>query len=535
MNDYSRREFVLFMGRGLALSAAALTLDGCVSGSKSGPLPLVPLKPSSEDNLKLAAGFRYEVLLRWGQPLNSQGLKFGFNNDYLAYLPLDPRNPYDGLLWVNHEYHDPYFNSGWRKDQARTLKQVAMERKEVGGSLVHIRKAAGQAWEFVPNSPYNRRLDAFTPIPFAGGATVLGKKSAIGTFGNCAGGITPWSTVLSCEENYMNFVGEAVFTNGKRSIKPADGYLSWDKHIQLPPEHYGWVVEVEPKTGKAKKLTSLGRFAHECATCIVAGDGRTVVYMGDDADDEFIYKFISAKPGSLEQGELFVADTVNGRWLSLSLKGNELLRKNFKTATDCLVRTREAARIVGATPQDRPEDVEIDPQSRAVLVACTSNKTRGRPFGSILKIEEKNADPLSLEFRASTFISGGPATGFACPDNLAFDPRGNLWMCSDISGANQANREYEPFGNNGLYYIPLSGDHAGRVFQVASAPNGAELSGPLFAPDGTLFLSVQHPGERHHDKGYPPSHWPDGGQSEPAPCVVQITGPTLERLIARMD
>ncbi len=165
-----------------------------------------------------------------------------------------------------------------------------------------------------------------------------------------------------------------------------------------------------------------------------------------------------------------------------------------------------------------------------MIISCTNNKKEGRPFGAILKIEEKNANPLSLEFTASTFIAGGPSSGFACPDNLVFDRRGNLWMCTDMSGSSIGQEPYGPFGNNGLFYIPLSGDHAGKAFQVASAPLGAELTGPMFAPDGSLFLSVQHPGEWAHYKNYPKSHWPDGGESEPKPCVVQIRGPALERL-----
>lgn len=519
----------------MALAAAASTIEGCATASLRAPPPFVPLKPSNEDILKLAAGFQYEILLRYGQPLNSDGEKFGFNNDFLAFIPLDPRNANEGLLWVNHEYHDPYYCGGWRKGMPRTVQQVSLERKSVGGSIVHIRRGAGQPWAMVANSSYNRRIDAFTPIPFAGGVKILGKSKAIGTFGNCAGGITPWGTVLTCEENYMNFVGEAVYRNGKREIETIDGYLSWEKAVHLPPEHYGWVVEVEVQTGKAKKLTSLGRFAHECATCIQATDGRTVVYTGDDTEDEHLYKFISSRPGSLEQGELFVADTENGRWLPLNWKNNGKLRTTFKTPLDCLIRTREAAKLVGATPLDRPEDIEIDPRTRAVFVSLTMNNKHKRPFGSLLKIEELNDDPLSLEFKASTFIAGGPASGFANPDNLVFDPRGNLWMCTDMSKSSLSVPPYESFGNNGLFYIPLSGDHAGRAFQVASAPVGAELTGPTFAPDGSLLLSVQHPGERHHDKGYPPSHWPDGGETDPAPCVVQIRGPALERLTSRVD
>jgi secreted PhoX family phosphatase len=97
------------------------------------------------------------------------------------------------------------------RGMARTVKQVALERKSVGGSIVHIRRTKESPWAIVPDSAYNRRLDAFTPIPFAAGIKILGTNTATGTFGNCAGGVTPWGTVLTCEENYMNFVGEAVY------------------------------------------------------------------------------------------------------------------------------------------------------------------------------------------------------------------------------------------------------------------------------------------------------------------------------------
>ncbi|MEO0813952.1 MAG: alkaline phosphatase PhoX, partial [Myxococcota bacterium] len=92
-------------------------------------------------------------------------------------------------------------------------------------------------------------------------------------------------------------------------------------------------------------------------------------------------------------------------------------------------------------------------------------------------------------------------------------------------------REYRPFGHNGLFYIPMAGEHAGRVFQVAAGPREAELTGPKFSPDGTtLFLSVQHPGEESKTGGTYTSHWPDGGSSKPRPAVVAIQGPALTAL-----
>lgn len=536
MNDISRREFLKFMG----CSSAVILAASCATKVPLAPevavkpaLPFSPIGPSKEDLLKLSDGFRYEILLRWRQKLNTKGELFGFNNDYLAYLPLNPANPDEGLMWVNHEYHDPYFVSDWRPGMPRTVAQFQKERKEVGGSIVHIRRdESDKRWQMVENSKFNRRLDGFTPIPLISDRAILGHKTAIGTLANCAGGVTPWGTILTCEENYDNFVGEAVYKDGQRTIVDGDPYLTWNKGLKLPPEHYGWVVEVNLKTGEAKKLCAMGRFNHECATTTVAGDGRTVVYSADDTENEHLYKFIAKKPGSLEQGDLYVADTTNGKWLHLNRARDERLKKAFRDHTEMLIRTREAAKIVGATPLERPEDVEIDPATKAVFVALTGNKGAKSLYGSILKIEEKDANPLSLEFTSSTYSAGGPETGFSNPDNLVFDKKGNLWMTNDMSGTSMHKGPYDQFGNNGLFYIPLKGPEAGRAFQVASAPRGAEFTGPCFSPDGkTLFLSVQHPGERAHSRPQMQSHWPDGGESVPAPCVVAISGPALEALV----
>jgi secreted PhoX family phosphatase len=530
--DLTRRRFLKFMGRTAVLSGALKVLPNCAhiygQSDRRSKSPFSPLLPTTEDKLSLASGFRYDIVLRWRQKLNAAGDLFGFNNDYIAYIPLDKDHPFDGLLWVNHESHDPFLNSGWAPGKPRTQEQVNLERREVGGSIVHVRKVQGR-WQMVPNSRYNRRLDAFTPIPFACERAIEGKISAIGTLANCAGGVTPWGSILSCEENYQNFVGEVSYADGRRLVTMVDEYLSWSNHVALPPEHYGWVVEVNPKTGEAKKLTALGRFCHECATTVVAQDGRCVVYSGDDTEQEHIYKFIGAKPGSLEKGSLYVADTVNGKWLLLDREKDPRLKMAFKDQTELLIRTREAAKIIGATPQDRPEDIEIDPITKHVFIALTNGLKKKNHFGSILKLVEKGNDPLSLEFKASTFMPGG--ADFACPDNMVFDPRGNLWMCTDISGKALYKEPYGRFGSNGLFYIPLSGPFAGAAYQVASAPAGAEFTGPCFAPDyKSLFLSVQHPGEGG-DPTRIISHWPDGGLAVPAPCVVEISGPTLNRLI----
>lgn len=331
----TRREFLEFMGYGLAASTALgqiAVLSGCSTSSKgsssSGKIPNLPFQ--FQDELKTVAGLSYYHLLTSGDKINSRGEYFGSHPDFLSYLPLSAQNPLDGYLWVNHEYFEPPFISGFQRTQKleeKTQAQIDLEKKEVGGSLVNIRKNLSSGkWELVANDQINRRYDGSTPIPFATGQNILG-KSAEGTLGNCCGGLTPWGTFLTCEENFHQYYGDVRFSSDrKRTVTPSQHPMAWDRKAPRPPEHYGWVCEIDPKTKSIHKLPSLGRFAHEGATVTTAKDGRAVVYMGDDRDNECFYKFVSDSKNSLAKGTLYVAvfedDTHQsgkgkGRWVPL--------------------------------------------------------------------------------------------------------------------------------------------------------------------------------------------------------------------------
>lgn len=485
------------------------------------------IDPASEDELVLMEGLQYDVLIKSGDAISAKDF-FGSHNDYLAFIPSPEGSIDEGLLWVNHEYLNPMFVSGYTGKGERTREQVDKEMYEVGGSIIRIRKEASGKWNIVQNDPANRRITAKTKIPFHYPKPIAGADHAIGTLANCAGGVTPWGTVLTCEENYDNFYGERDWKTG--GLAEASSY-GWEKFYNYPPEHYGWVVEVNPATGDAKKLVALGRCAHECATVHELPDGRVVVYTGDDANDECLYKFISSKPGSLLEGTLYVANLEKGRWESLDIKKQKVLKKAFKSQEEVLIRLREASKLVGGTPLDRPEDIEIDLITGNVLVALTNNRPKGNHHGSIPKLIEKDGKYDALEFSHDTFLAGGEATGFACPDNMAFDLAGNLWFTSDISGKSINKGPYTAFKNNGLFLVTRQGPQAGQVIQVASAPTDAELTGPYFSPDGkTLFLCVQHPGETSPSLAELTSNWPEGGTSMPKSAVVAISGPALEQI-----
>ena len=499
-------------------------------------IALESIMPSDKDNLILANGLNYHTIVKWGDKISDTDT-FGFNNDFTCFIPFDDDNPKDGLLWVNHEYVNPLFVSDFdaskyeNPSEHRTIEQVDKEMYNVGGSIVRIKEENG-VWKIVKNDPHNRRITGKTPIKLNWDSPIKGETTAIGTISNCSGGITPWKTFLSCEENYNDCFGETEYDeNNIAKHKPS--WLGWERFYSYPPEHYGWVVEVNPKDGTAQKHIALGRFAHECCTLYELEDKRLVAYTGDDKNNEHLYKFISSKSSSLKEGTLYVADTINGKWLALDWENQPILKNKFKDQTEVLIRAREAAKLLGATALNRPEDIEIDPITGNIFVSLTNNKPKGDFHGSIIKIEETNKKFDALTFKASTYKAGGEESGFSCPDNLAFDLSGNLWITSDISTSsmNKEHKPYMAFKNNSLYVIPRYGSDAGKVIRVVAAPRDAELTGPWFSPDGkTLFLSVQHPGEQTKDLNTPTSTWPFDKDNIPKPAVVAITGDLIEKM-----
>ena len=548
---YNRKEFISFLG---TASIGSLILPpfilGCgnstkpisaikLSANKIDRLSKTPIKnlaASNKDDLLLTDGLSYDCIIKWGDKISSQDT-FGFNNDYLCFLPFDQQNPHDGLLWVNHEYIDPLFVSGFNNkihskfQNHRTKDQVDKEMYNVGGSIIRIKEINGK-WKVIQDDPFNRRITGKTPIKLNWDFPIKGKNSVIGTHSNCSGGITPWKTFLTCEENYDQFYGETVY-NVDGSSQHVESYFGWEHFYNYPSEHYGWVVEIDPKDGSAQKHIALGRFAHECCTIYELDDKRVVAYTGDDKNDEHLYKFVSSKPGSLKEGVLYVANIEMGKWEALDWESQPILKEKFKDQTEVLIRAREAAKLIGATKLNRPEDIKIDPITGNIFIALTNNPTKNDYHGSILKLEEQNGDFDALKFSSSTYISGGDKLGFSCPDNLSFDLSGNLWFTTDMSASlmNKVGGVYMPFKNNSLFVIPRHGNQAGEVIRVASAPIDAELTGPWFSPDGkTLFLSVQHPGEQTTNINAPTSRWPFDTDNIPKPSVVAIKGDLIEKL-----
>jgi uncharacterized protein len=534
-----RKTFLSYLGTGAAALAAASAGLGTLEGKASAASPTAdhlfgfgtnkvsgyfePIAPSRQDKLILPKGYKYDVVAAMGDVINQAGEKFGDGSDYNAYFPIDGSNT-RGLLATNHEYTG-IFSVG-PIDGEPTAAQVKLNLEYQGMSVIEVYKDGNGTWKMDTTSKHARRINGFTKFDITGparGTAALGSAtSAQGTFANCSGGVTLWNTVLSCEENFSDLAEAA----------------------KLPQTHYGWVIEIDPfDKSFLKKHSALGRFNHENTAMGLAKDGRVVVYMGDDKKDACVYKFVSngkydkskgrANSALLEDGTLYVANLKSGKWIPVTLDGvkkalegkaDEL--KKWTNQGDVVTNCHDAAKLVGGTPTDRPEDIEISPFDNTVFICHTNNDSHGNIHGHITRIFEAGSDLGALEFDFEIFAAGGRQSGFSSPDNLAFDSNGNLWVVTDISSSSQNKGVHKSFMNNGLFVIPTVGPAKGEAMQFASGPVESELTGPFFTPDEkTLFLSVQHPGEETEDLNNPTSRWPHRpGDKGARAGVVAISG-----------
>jgi secreted PhoX family phosphatase len=536
------------------------------------------IAPSSADALEVANGFRADVLISWGDIFrdgNRRALRYGFNNDFLAYFPL--RGSREGLLFVNHEYPDPFFLHGYKPNGSpKNAAQVQEEQDSVGNSILHVKRRGNGRWKVVSPSKYNRRIYGDRPdLIFTGplrGAAGIG-NSAHGSVGNCSGGITPWGTALSCEENYDGY--------GTNVTAGTEFFYGWHQFGGQPEDaeyefntfkKYGWVCEHDPYDPGyvGRKHTALGRFRHENTAFRHEPGKKFVLYMGDDKANEGVYKFVSDRSlrssrhhgdnrRILEEGTLYIAHWkpegrrrfMSGQLVTASEGTGRWEPVPVEMLDDTATKLRAAigeAEYNEHYATNRPEDVEVA-EDGSVFIALTNNSSVGDSHGSVRRLREDRNDPEAPTFTWRDYAAGGPTgstepgkEGFSAPDNLVFDKAGNLWVVTDIStlSLNQPNNAYTYHKNNAMFMIPTSGRNKGVAFRFANGPVECELTGPYFTPDEeTLFVNVQHPGETTGIRATSPgifgqettytSWWPEGNKtagdnpSTPMPSTVAIT------------
>jgi len=317
------------------------------------------------------------------------------------------------------------------------------------------------------------------------------------------------------------------------------------------------------------KHTALGRFKHEGAAVVVAPDQRVVVYMGDDERFEYVYKFVTRgvyRPGNresnrrlLEEGTLWVARfdaDGTGTWIELTHGRNGLdAAAGFADQAEVVLNARAASDHVRATSMDRPEWIAVHPTTHEVYVSLTNNTERGadgkpavdaanpRPrnvFGHIVRWRETQGDPTSTTFRWDVFVLAGDprhadagkrgtikGDAFGSPDGLWFDPRGVLWIQTDVSTNTLNKGDYANLGNNMMLAANPS---TGEIRRFLTGPNGCEITGVVMTPDHrTMFVNIQHPGETPGERNDPAkpaavSSWPDGPRAgRPRSATIVVT------------
>ena len=599
------------------------------------------------DDLVLPEGFTYDLIAAWGDRVGDS--RFGYNNDYLSLIETAPN---EGYLAVNFEYISggtwmqtypmvigkqlPFAeliavaqaNEGEidafsleDNDLKAKIQEVSREGLiDQGLGVISVKRNAEGKWERT-YSQADRRVTGISgldnpnqALKATGAAVAIFTKEnklgyednlgdrIIGTFQNCAGGTTPWGTVLSAEENFQDQVPEPVMADGS-SLNPSEKpFLITDEDLDgranvfgLAGNKYGWMVEIDPANPNdyGTKHTWLGRYHHEAFGIRAVADKNLAVYSGCDRRGGHLYKFISQEkiqdPQDKANSRLFEAGMLYGakfspngvgEWIPLNsdtkispvspnqvvgglvilpnsdrtaggvmeVSSEEQLQplSQFKTLGDLyqgnspqetqgaiLIDAHFAASAAGITCTARPEDTEID-DNGTLFIAFTSGAAddEGGPdraifvgpngetdyeYGWIMKLQEDQSDPAALGFTWSMLATGGEVAnggaGFANPDNLTLDKKGNLWVVTDMStsvqneaiptrvkeGAKLTGKDLTgAFGNNSMWYIPLSGENAGKSYPFAIGPMECECTGITFNNNNSsLFLSIQHPGENN--------------------------------------
>lgn len=601
LGGMDRRKFLQGSAAVAALMAGGVGASGKAAAGQADPSSLTykGLGQINDADFHTADGYRHNIVVRRGDPIlkgapdfapgkidaKAAALQFGDNNDYIGLRPL--RRKRDGtrraLLAVNHEFVDVRMFAPDIAGELKNPELWRMAQMAHGMSFVVVeenRKTGN--WHLSPltdrAAKLNRRITAHTKMRIAGPAAGHRRMrtshspdglTALGTYGNCAGGMTPWGTVLTAEENVQfYFSGDATLGDEARARKRfgLDGkalfpWGAFDPRWNIDeepnePNHAGWIVEIDPTNPRSipVKRTALGRFKHEGAGCVINSDGRVVVYMGDDQRFEYLYRFVSNgqyrkhdqahNARLLDDGILYVAQFTDGQviWHPLVYGlGPHTKANGFESQADVVIDARRAADLVGATPMDRPEDVEVNPVTGSVFVNLTNNSKRtddqtdaANPRGpnhggQIVELLPPLGDHGAAVFDWTMFMMGGPVEGddgakgmyhpetqkdawLASPDNLAFDRQGRVIIACDDSGAHGIA--------DGIWMADARGQGRALPKRLVATPTGSEMCGPCLTPDDrTLFVAVQHPGMGSSYEN-PSTRWPDYDSTMPPRSAV---------------
>jgi secreted PhoX family phosphatase len=400
------------------------------------------LAPDPLQLLDLPQGFSYRIISQFGQAM-SDGYGVPDNADGMGCFDLGGSRI---ALVRNHELRPSALNKrpwvGAAAGPALSYDRTAEGLALPGGTTTIIYDLAQQRIE----SEY---------------------LSLVGTIRNCAGGITPWGSWLTCEEDTTR-AGEGVGAD--------HGYV-----FDVPALHKGLVDPVP--------LKAMGRFNHEAA----AVDPRTgIVYMTEDRGDGLFYRFLPAARGRLAEGGVLQAlgfrDAPNG--------GDS---RNWNTSGIERARPKEAVWIDLKDPESPNDDLRAQGFARgAALFArgegvhmgdnelyfcCTSGGAKR--LGQVMRYRPSRFEGQPGEKEEpgmlSLFVESSDPSSMHYGDNLTIAPNGHLIVCEDQGGA---------VVDNHLRGVTRDGE----VYPFARLRTQTELAGACFSPDGTtMFVNLYAP------------------------------------------
>jgi secreted PhoX family phosphatase len=384
------------------------------------------VEPSAQQQmLKIPATHTFQLLMQSGNAYtNAADGVTRENNDFTGYVPIGGSST-NGYLSVNHE---------------------GSSAAASGVSMMNLQfNATTKLWEVTAKHPVN-----FGPV--------------VGTYNNCSGGITPWNTVITCEEN----------TPTAPTDSNNDGYLD-----------YGWNVEIDPAThtvkdqngdGTPDKLWRMGRMKHE--NVVVAANQQTVYEGADEGSTSYVYKYVATTPGNLANGTLYVlkldaalGSTTTGTWVVVP----------NSTPTQCNT-TVALAGALGATNFSGVEDIEIGPHDGRIYFTSKSNSRIYR-FNDAATTVSGFEEFIGGQNYPINYGTGTAAESWGSGnDNLTFDSQGNLYVLQDG-------------GRNHIWLVrPCHTAATPAVELFAVTPTGSEPTGMTLSPDEKfMFVSLQHP------------------------------------------
>jgi uncharacterized protein len=398
------------------------------------------------------------------------------HHDMIQYIPIKKSNEH-GYLYVSHETHDTNSVLG----------------DGGGGAVLEIKKENGK-WKKIGKP---RAIDFST----------VGNTSR-----NCGGAVTPYGTILTAEETEPQSNLQVYVRDQIRDTSNYNGRKRF--------ENIGWMVEVDPKSGKAlRKLYSMGRFQHEDVAFMP--DNKTV-FLTDDYTPAVFFKFVADVPNQYDKGQLYAyqqsKDGKVGKWISLPM------------VMDSLVNIRDVALRMGASCFVRQEWVEI--VGNKVYITETGNDkfdlTKQIKMGATIPnyldkqcrvTGNEFSDPygrvLVLDLTTNEikpYINGGFDNAdvnfcFSNPDALtAVKIKGKdyLVISEDLIGIDKNRVGAKALAHNEVYnevyFIDLSivNPTLKDLKRFAVGPKGSETSGDFFTPDAkTYFLSVHVPDKKN--------------------------------------